>query len=112
MAADARAYLKHMRTAAAAILDMTAAATLAEYQSSMLLRSAVERQFITLGEALAQLDRVAPDTAAAFTEKARIIAFRNVLVHGYSAVRDESVFEVATERLPALLDQIEALLGD
>ncbi|MDP1821383.1 MAG: DUF86 domain-containing protein [Acidimicrobiales bacterium] len=38
----------------------------------------------------------------------RIVAFRNVLVHGYATIDDAIVWEGATERLRDLV----ALLGD
>ena len=43
-----------------------------------MLRSAVERQFEIIGEALNQLSKVAPDLAAQIADLSRIVAFRNV----------------------------------
>ena len=48
-------------------------------------RSAVERQFEIIGEALGQLARLDPAMAERITDFRRVIAFRNILVHGYGA---------------------------
>lgn len=40
--------------------------------------------------------RVDPVTAAQISDLPRIVAFRNVLVHGYAVIDDALVFEVAT----------------
>ncbi|HXK61062.1 MAG TPA: DUF86 domain-containing protein [Acidobacteriota bacterium] len=50
------------------------------------LRSAVERQFQIIGEALIRLTRTDPETAAAIGDYRRIVAFRNILVHAYGAI--------------------------
>ena len=51
-----------------------------------MLRSAVERQFEIVGEALSQLAKAAPELAAQIPDLPRIVAFRNILRHGYAVV--------------------------
>ncbi len=84
----------------------------AAYQSDELLRSAVERQFEILGEALKQLSRIDPKTAEKIPELARIVAFRNLLIHGYASVDDRLVWGVVESRVEPLLDVIAALLSE
>lgn len=43
---------------------------------------------------------------------ARIVAFRNVLVHGYAQIDDALVWEVASRRVPDLSDVLAGLLDD
>lgn len=68
------------------IASFTAGKALAEYEGDAMLRSAVERQFEIIGEALAQLARLDQDLAARITEYRRVIAFRNILIHGYADI--------------------------
>ena len=84
----------------------------AVYQSDELLRSAVERQFEILGEALNQLSRLDPDIAEKIPELPRIVAFRNILIHGYASVDDRLVWGVVESRLEPLLDVVAALLSE
>lgn len=65
-----------------------------------MLRSAVERQFEVIGEALNRLSRIDPEVAERIDDRARIVAFRNVLIHGYATIDDAIGWEVATQRLP------------
>jgi uncharacterized protein with HEPN domain len=111
MARDSKAYLWDARAAADAIAAFVAGRTFEHYKSDLLLRSAVERQFEIVGEALNQLSRTAPDLVAQVPDSARIIAFRNILIHGYAIVDDESVWRATQENLPALRAALDALLG-
>jgi uncharacterized protein YutE (UPF0331/DUF86 family) len=41
----------------------------------------------------------------------RIVAFRNVLVHGYATIDDVLVWEVAATRVQVLVESMERLLA-
>jgi len=84
----------------------------AAYQSDELLRSAVERQFEILGEALNQLSRLDPNMAEKIPDLPRIVAFRNILIHGYASVDDRLVWGVVESRLKPLLDVVAALISE
>jgi uncharacterized protein with HEPN domain len=83
---------------------------LAEYAGDAILRSAVERQFITIGEALTQLLRLMPDLQARISNTRRIIAFRNILVHGYAEVAHDIVWSALQDDLLVLGEEVNALL--
>ena len=83
-----------------------------EYGQDAVLRAAVERQFITIGEALAQLLRLEPGLGGGVSHARSFIAFRNILVHGYGEIEDEVVWASAHEDLPVLRREVEALLGE
>jgi uncharacterized protein with HEPN domain len=78
----------------------------------VLPRSAVERQFEIVGEALSQLARVDPARASRVTDYRGIIAFRNILIHGYADIDNELVWVVVDEGLPILRSEIAALLAE
>jgi uncharacterized protein with HEPN domain len=89
---DSRAYLWDAREAAGAILEFVAGKTFEDYASDRLLRSAVERQSEIIGEALNQLCKIEPQWAGRIPDVPQIIAFRNVLIHGYASVNDLTVW--------------------
>jgi uncharacterized protein with HEPN domain len=109
---EAKKLLFDVQQAAAAIAEFTAGKTLDDYRADRMLRSAVERQFEIIGEALAQLTKADVITAAGITDRQRIIGFRNVLIHGYSGIRDDAVWEIVSNNLPTLRSEIDALLNE
>lgn len=106
------AYLWDVAQGCHAIQGFLAGATFDRYQMDLMLKSAVERQLINIGEALAQLTRVAPDLAARVPEHRQVIAFRNVLVHGYARLRDDEVWRAIEQSLPGLSAATESLLAE
>lgn len=102
--------LEDIRTAAAFVLDKTRGKSLADYASDDVLRPAVERHFEIIGEALNRLTRRDPDTARQITDAPQIIAFRNVLIHGYDAIDHTRVWDAVQHSLPTLHDQVTSLL--
>ena len=51
------------------------------------------------------------ELAARISERRAIVAFRNILIHGYAEVDDRLVWDVVETKLPTLIREIEALLG-
>ena len=77
-----------------------------------MLRSAVERQFEIIGEALTKLAKADQETAALISEHRRIIAFRNILIHGYAQIDDRLVWGVVESKLPTLSQEMKKLLEE
>lgn len=77
-----------------------------------MLRSAVERQFEIIGEALNQLRRIDPALAARIPGLGRVIGFRNVLIHGYDEIDSPGVWRVVETDLPPLRDRVAGLLAE
>ena len=90
--------------------DFTRGKSFAEYQADALLRAGVERQFITIGEALMQASKLDPALARSIPALPQIIGFRNVLVHGYAVVQDRTVWGVVENELATLRQQVRSLL--
>ena len=111
MKLEARKYLYDIQRAAGLLREFTDGKTLADYEGDAMLRSAVERQFEIIGEAMAQLVRTDEPLADRISQYQRIIAFRNVLIHGYADVDDRLVWDVINNNLPTLIREVDALLG-
>ena len=79
---DPRAYLWDAKKSADAIAEFVRGRTFDDYAADSMLRSAVERQFEIIGEALRRLEKTAPDAAPRLPERSQAIAFRNILIHG------------------------------
>lgn len=109
-AAPSAKYLWDAGHAAERVSRFTAGKTFGDYRADEILRSAVERQLGIVGEALAALRRVDPALAAEIPELPRIVAFRNILVHGYATVDDRLVWGVVERDLAGLRDALARLL--
>lgn len=107
---DPRKYLWDGLRAAELVHDFAQGQSFVDYQSNAMLRSAVERQFEIIGEALNQLSKVDPETASRIPELRRIISFRNILIHGYAMVDDALVWQVLVDKLPDLQQALSELL--
>lgn len=112
MPRDSLAYLWDARRALTLIAQFVSGRSWADYERDALLRSGVERQFEILGEALNRLDKLEPAIGRKISDLPRIVAFRNVLIHGYAAIDDRLVWEVATARVGPLSAVLDELLGD
>jgi len=86
--------------------------TLKAYLADDLCRSAVERQLEIAGDALGQLRKLYPDLFARVPEGALIVAFRNVLAHGYATLDHRRVYDAATQKVNELTQALHALLRD
>ncbi len=68
---DPRAYLWDAKESADAIAEFVRGRTFDDTAADSMLRSAVERQFEIIGEALRQLEKAAPDVAQGLLERRR-----------------------------------------
>ena len=94
MRRDARAFLFDVQQAASLLDGFVAGRGFADYERDAMLRAAVERQFEIIGEALAQLSRRNPALASQITGYQQVIAFRNILIHGYAGIDNHMVWTV------------------
>ncbi len=110
MRLESKKYLYDIVQAGKNIKQFIQGKSFSEYEANSLLRSAVERQFEIIGEALRRLSKEDPDSAGKISESERIIAFRNILIHGYAEVDNRIVWDILQSKLPALLREAENLL--
>lgn len=112
MRLEARKYLFDIQQAADSVAVFCAGKRYEQYRADELLRAAVERKFGIIGEALARLAKGDPEVAAQIPEYARIVAFRNIIIHGYASVDDRIVWGVIEADLPALRAAVKTMLGE
>jgi uncharacterized protein with HEPN domain len=83
--------IEDIRDAAAFVGEVTASESLETCANNRLLRQAAERNFEIIGEAIRRLRDHAPEVVQQLSDHARIIGFRNILIHGYDLVDDALV---------------------
>jgi uncharacterized protein with HEPN domain len=112
MPSDVRSFLWDIQRAAEAIDRFVAGLDMRAYSESDVVHSAVERKFEIIGEALGQIAKRDPDLAGRIPDFREIIAFRNILIHGYASIAHERVWEAARASLPSLRAAVAALLRE
>ncbi len=100
-----------MLAAAKRIETFTGGKSFEDYQRDEMLRSAVERQFEIIGEAMTRLLKSDAVIAACITDNRKITGFRNTLIHGYDAIDDKISWGIVEHKLPVLRAELEKLLG-
>ncbi len=111
MVHDPKAYLFDIKQACDEITAFTLGMSYKLYSGNVLVKAAVERKFLTIGEALMRLKRDNPELLEAITDHEKIIGFRNVLVHGYDIIDDATVWSAVQDSMPTLRKQVESLLN-
>ena len=111
MRIESKKYLYDIASAAKLALGFIQGKGFADYSARPDAALGVERQLEIVGEALAQLAKTDPGAASQISEYQRIIAFRNILIHGYAEIDDRIVWNVLELKLPVVLQQASELLG-
>jgi uncharacterized protein with HEPN domain len=61
---------------------------------------------------MSRLARIYEPTAIRITDHQQIISFRNVLIHEYDSVDNNTVWQMLQHKLPVLVFEVEALLKE
>ncbi len=112
MRRESKKHLYDIAQAAELLTLFAKGKTLQNYVADPLLRSAVERQFEIIGEALNRLLHDDPQTVNRISEYRRIIDFRHFLIHVYHAISNETVWDILQTKLPVLRSEVETLLKE
>ena len=112
MEIESKSILYDIQQAVNLISQFTLDAGFSDYENNAMIRSAVERQFEIIGEAVNRLSEFNPGLAHRISERRRIINFRNQLIHGYSVVDDRVVWDVIQTKLPILAEEVRTMLQD
>lgn len=113
MKTELKKHLLDALNACRAIQGFMTGRTWEEYEQNLMLRSAVERQFEIVGEALHRAEADEPDLSRFVPEVRRIIGLRNRIIHGYDSVDDELLWQTIHKHVPPLAQRLKELLeGD
>ena len=102
-------YLWDMREAAREIVSFVQGVKFAEFEKNKILRYAVERQLLVIGESAIHLS---PQFRKRHPEISwpKLVALRNILAHEYGETLTNRVWLAATESVPELLNSLTDLL--
>jgi uncharacterized protein with HEPN domain len=112
MPRDTNAYLHDIIDACDSIAPILCGISIEDYIGLREKRSAVEREFIIIGEATSTLSRFSPETLNRLSDGRKTIGFRNILTHNYASVDHETVYETALQDVPKLREECVAMLRE
>lgn len=111
MPPDVAKYLFDVQKACKLLHEFTQGKSLDDYLADSLLRSAVERQFTIVGEALMQAEKLDAKQLTSISALRQIVGFRNILVHGYATIKHETVWDIVQNDLRLLEQQVGKILA-
>lgn len=105
-----RVRLLHMIEAAESVAQFVAGRSRDDLDRDRMLLFAVVHAIEILGEAAS---KISPETRAGTPQIpwGAIVSMRNRLIHGYFDINKTIVWKTATEEIPALVPQMQALAG-
>lgn len=111
MPRDSRLYLDDILESCRKIRMYTEGMSFHEFEADPKTQDAVIRNFEVIGEAA---NRLPEDVRSQFEsiEWAKIVAFRNVLIHAYFGVKLDTVWSAIKDKLPDLEAQTKARLDE
>ncbi len=92
------------------IMEFTRGMSFEEYIRNAMVKAAVERKFLVIGEAITKLKKEHPEILKQITDHEKIIRFRNVLVHGYDMIDDTTVWSAIKDSMPTLQREVQRIL--
>ncbi len=112
MVRDISAYLYDIIDACDSIASILAGISFETFVATREKRSAVEREFILIGEATSVLAKFWPDSFKLLSDGRKAIGFRNILTHNYASVDQETVYETALQDVPKLRRECVEILRE
>lgn len=105
-------YLKDILGAIESIEEFLEGVDEETFLNSDLRRSAVERKFILIGEALHQVAKLGFSSEGKISELQQTVGFRHRLVHGYRMIDGRRFYAAAKDGMPTLKTNVIYLLQD
>ena len=107
---EAKKLLSDVLAACRAIYSFVDGRTFDDYEQDEMLRSAVERKFEIIGEALNQASREDEEAETVVPDLPKIVGLRNRLIHAYASVNNLAIWTIVRDDLPALTEQLKTAL--
>jgi len=111
MPRDYRLYLDDILECCTKIRQFTEGMSLEEFMRDVKTQDAVIRNFEVIGEAANHLPQEIRSLYHNI-EWAKIVGFRNMLIHEYFGIKLDTVWSAIEMKLPDLEEQTKALLGE
>jgi len=111
MRLETKKHLFDILEAARDIEEYTSGLECSDFIKSGMVQAAVERKFQIIGEALNRIKQLDSSILQSISEHQRIIAFRNIIVHGYDVIDSEIIWDAVKNHLPKLKNEVEWLLN-
>jgi uncharacterized protein with HEPN domain len=110
MQRDLCAYLQDMLDATDAIFTFSDGLSFDTFENVDIVKSAVERKFEIIGEALRQASGLYPGTMDSIPLLREVIAQRNRIAHGYFQVDALILWSSTKDDLPKFREEVQRLL--
>ena len=108
---EANKRLHEALVACQAIQQFLVGQTFSNYVGNLMLRSAVERQFEIVGEALHRANVADESVVDIVSNLRRIVGLRNRIIHGYDQIDHRIIWSIVDEDLAELVTQLERALA-
>lgn len=99
-----------MRIAAIDINNFITGVSLAKFNQNLLLRYAIERQLLVIGETANHVSEKFKNTHTEIPWQI-LIGQRNILAHQYGEIIAEKIWQTATKDIPDLLNSLHKILA-
>ena len=96
-----------IREAAKRVLEFVDGRTQEEFYLDTVAKYAVQMQFIIIGEAMARMKRSFPAEYSQIRNADQIVAFRNIVAHGYDVIADNVVWDIIEVNLCDLIEDVQ-----
>jgi uncharacterized protein with HEPN domain len=103
-------YVWDMQEAANDVISFIKGVSLEKFNQNLMIRYAIERQLLVIGEAANHVSDDFKDTHQEIPWQV-IIGQRNILAHQYGEIIAEKVWQTATHDIPKLLVSLQKILG-
>lgn len=107
---EIKKYLFDIKQAIEEIESFIEDKTYHDFTEGTLLQSAVERKLEIIGEALNRIKKLNELILDNISDAGRIIAFRNIIIHGYDILDSKIIWDALQNNLPKLKKEINSLM--